>query len=164
MNIKLSQNDIDKYTISITSDMNWISYRHPDYNPASVSYKENRFNIENEVAYYVASGDFVARQEVKDYATRVKYNINPGIEFKLFDLISYSLDHKLNDDLTKPKNEGGYEICQKIAKQLKTNFSITGILYSSSKMEGEDKKGICIALLPLGNTLLDENLFKENKI
>lgn len=161
MEIKLIQKDIAQYTISITSDINWISYRHPNYNPSSVSYKENRFNNENEVAYYVASGDFVARQEVNDYATRKKYIINPGIEFKLFDLISYSIDYNLKDCLTKPKNEDGYKICQEVAKQLKDNFSITGILYSSSKMKDETQSGICVAILPLGNALLDENIFKE---
>jgi len=154
----IKHEDIEKYKITINVTGDWLSSRDPNYSVNSVSRRENRFNRDGESAYYIASGSATMREEVQDWQQRETYRVAPAT-ISLFNLPSWSLDNGCYDAFLKSKADGGHGVCQQISDQLTNVPGLSGILYTSERMNAAGQTGSCAVILPHSGSLVDDTFF-----
>jgi hypothetical protein len=150
--------DIAKYTVPIDITADWVSSRDPNYPVNSVSRQENRYNLEGDSAYYIASGSATMQAEVPTYQERETYRVSASI-VHVFDLASWSHDNGCRDVFLQSKANGGHGICQQISAQLTNVYGLSGILYNSEPMNAAGKTGSCLVILPPSGNLVGDTFF-----
>lgn len=154
--------DVQKYKLDIQVTGDWVSFRHPDYEPNSASKEAGRYNHDGDTAYYIASGYDVAKAEVKNWPEFNPYKVQPTT-IQAFNVAQWSQDNGLYGEFLKSKEDGGHGLCQKLTDQLTGVHGITGILYNSQPLNEVGQTGYCLVLLPQrGEFVADTFFIKDN--
>jgi hypothetical protein len=158
----LRKTNISGYLRPIETQKNWLSYRSPDFPINSASLLEQRFNRPGEIAYYIASGDMTAQQNVPDWQHKIRCRVAPQTIY-CFDLPTFSRDQRIFDAYLKSKSQDGYPLSQETADFLLQNHGITGILYTSYADYIVGRDGCCIVIRPNDGKFVDETFFQTEK-
>lgn len=159
--ISIKQEDIDKYTITINVTGDWVSSRDPNYPVNSASQKANRFNRDEDIAYYLASGKATIKAEVPTWQERETYRVAPTT-IHAFDLPAWSTENGLYAEFLKSKDAGGHGVCQEVTDQLTGVYGLSGILYNSERMHAAGQTGFCLVILPQSGQLVDSTFFVKD--
>ncbi len=163
-NVELITEDVcQRYRIVIDVADDWVMFKDPKYPVLSASKRANRFNPDDQPAWYTASGIEVAKAEVPNHAEQQLYVLRPG-PYVAFDTQQFAADYNFGDQFLKSKDDYGYGFCQEVAtKVMALDTTISGILYTSYAMHKEGKKHTCLAILPPIGLELHEGFFEIKK-
>ena len=141
--------DIQRYTVEIPLTGDWVCFRDPIYPIASVPPAhlghQNRFSGPGEYAYYFASGVETAQAEVPDWRSREAFTVKAGT-INAFNLAQWCADHHRQEEFLRSKQQGGYDLCQNVARELTGQYGMTGILALSAGQNARGQNGYCLAL------------------
>ena len=108
----------------------------------------------------LASGIDTAQAEVPNWKEYDLYSPEPG-SYYVFDLPQFAKDYHFQEEFLKSKEEGGYTICQDIAKEvMEIDPVISGFIYSSYKMHEIGEQGYCLVMLPSDGNVSEKLFFK----
>jgi hypothetical protein len=153
--------EVQKYTVPIEVTGDWVSFRHSDFRPNSVSLSAARFNQDGEPAYYLASGVDTAEAEVPNWQERELFKVAPT-DIHAFDLAAWSKANGQYENFLQSKQDGGHGVCQQVADQLTHVHGLSGILYNSEPMYAAGSTGYCLAVLPPSGQLVDGRFFVKD--
>ena len=154
----ITAEDIEKYRVRIDVTVDWVASRDPEFPVNSASLNDNRFNSAGETAYYLASGYDTMMAEVTGWQTRQTYKVAAAC-VDAFNLALWSEHKGCHAEFLSSKQDGGYGICQAIAKQLTEVHGVSGILYNSVPVHSSGGTGYCLVILPLSGGLLEDTFF-----
>lgn len=154
---------IQANTKSCIPNGDWVSYRHPSFEPNSVSPHEGRFHDAGTTAYYLASGLWVAQKEVPTYTSRDLYKVSSN-QIDYLDLYQLSLDQGVHDQFLKAKQDNGWKLCQAVAAHLTTNYSLSAILYESYQAHTHGLLGFNMVVLPQRGQLVGDTFFIKHTL
>lgn len=154
----LTPETVRDYTRTCIPSGDWVSYRHPDYDPNSASLQEGRFNEVGSTAYYLASGIWVAQKEVPNYHLRDLYMVSPH-EINYLDLYQLSLDRGFNGEFLRAKEDDGWKLCQAVSLNLTQNHGLSGIAYSSYQAHLDGQFGMNMVILPQHGDVVGDTFF-----
>jgi hypothetical protein len=133
-------------TIHVTTGI--VSYRHANYPINSSSRAEGRFFRSGTSAYYGASGLDVAQAEVPGFQSRLLCYFSEG-PVQIFDLPRFADEYGYGDAFIRPKESGGWGICQSAGHYLTEFKGLSGIIYQSQKLASRGEFGINLVIRPL---------------